>query len=361
MRKKLVINLPIITALIAILCVTLINVSNAEPVLIKSGARTFGQGWLFGSPKDASCWLATPRHVIESSRDGELKDFQFSDLKGVEGIGINPIIPRKGLDLAFAKVSGRATGSCLSRLGSDDISFTIRRQPNVEAMKMQSTHTSPKKMAVRDFNKDFVIFAPSDEIASNAMKPGLSGAPIIFRSNDGRDIPVGLVNTINKDKKSGHAVRFDVIKQLFLNLAIPADTVGSDGNTEASSQTLTVRDVTGISADADSSVSAALTRAGCWIARPPEGKRSFSAIIAPSSAATYHSLIVSFDIKCGEKPDGLILEKPKGKGWTTFSSCKFADAHASCTITGQSIDQLRLTVISRSGEPKAIRQLQFTD
>lgn len=332
----------------------------AEPVLIKSGARTFGQGWLFGSPRDASCWVATPRHVIESSRDGELKDFQFSDLKGVEGLGVNPIIPRKGLDLAFAKVSGRAKGSCLSRLGGDDISFTIRRQPNVEAMKMQSTHTSPKKMAMRDFNKDFVVFAPVDDSASDAMKPGLSGAPIIFRSNNGRDIPVGLVNTINKDKKSGHAVRFDVIKQLFLSLAMPTDTVHSDGNIEVSSQTLTVRDVTGISANADSSVSAALNKTGCWIARPPDGERSFSAIIVPSASTTYHSLIISFAEKdCGKKPDGLILEKPQRKGWTTFSSCKFAGAQASCPITGQSIDQLRLTIISRSGEPVAIQQLQI--
>ena len=329
----------------------------AEPVLITSKAGAKGQGWLFGSPRDASCWIAVPRHVVETHKGGPLADFQWRDAKGREGSGVSPYEPMVGLDLAFAKASGRLDGACLSRLGGDDLSFVVARQPTVEAISMETTHVEPRRMQLRDFNGDYVRFAPANDEARREMKPGLSGSPLVLRTGgEAPDRPVGLVANVDPSQDFGHAVRFDTIKRLFLTSSKDQiETLPADPDNE-----FTLVNSTGVSRDQSSSAEASITDSGCWIAAPPAGARSFSIEIAPHNpGASFSGVALVFDQTCASVPDGIVLEKIQGENWTTLSGCRLSASRAHCVAAGQSIDRLRLTIIRRDGAEVGVSRIEL--
>ncbi len=334
----------------------------AEPVRIQSGERTFGQGWLFGSPKDASCWIVTPRHVVEKSRGGEVGEFQYTDLKGRTGEGVDVVVPKEGLDLAFAKVAGRRKGDCLSRLGADNISFAVARQPIAEAMKVLGTHASPRRMQIRDFSGESLIFEPVDKAAHEAMQRGLSGAPLLLRTDDGTDQPLGLIFDIEpNEKKSGFAVRFDVIKRLFL--ALDSKIAGSKeaGGVEIPGDAFALIDIDGVSGSPDQGPRMALAEQGCWIAAPREGKRSFRATLTPDDTRAFRGVFIEFGKTCGGPPDGIIIEIQNGKAWETIANCEMGADAARCQTAPRPRAPLRLTVISRSGSAVGIQQISLID
>jgi hypothetical protein len=337
--------------------------ASAEPVLINSGAQAKGQGWLFGSPKDASCWIATPRHVVEATRGGVLAGFRWTDARGREGRGIDPIAPDPKLDLAFARAEGRADGACLSRLGGDDLTFIVKRQPAVEAMSMQKTHVEPRRMVLRDFSGDYVRFAPADNEAKEYMKPGLSGSPLVLRESDGRDRPIGLIASVDSDQRHGYAVRFDAIKRLFLTLDT-ATTPESERDFDATHKKtqFSINDASGVSRDASTTAQAVLNDDQCWIAHPAEEARSFSAVIMPEKrGGSFKRIALIYDSACAQAPDAVVLEKRSGDGWATLAACNASPTGASCLSAGQPLDQMRLTVISRSGAEVAIRKIEIVE
>ena len=71
-----------------------VHYANAETVLIEGAGQSKGQGWLFGSPQDASCWVVTPAHVVRAGKTGMVSDFIWRDIDGRQGSGVSAFIPK---------------------------------------------------------------------------------------------------------------------------------------------------------------------------------------------------------------------------------------------------------------------------
>ena len=339
---------------ILVLCATSFG-ALAETVMIEGAGQSKGQGWLFGSPDDANCWIATPAHVVKAGKTGDATDFVWRDVEGGQGSGVATFIPKVGTDLAFAKVIGRSKGYCLSRLGADSITASVRRQPDVEAIIMQRTHTDPQAMKVRSFNGDFLTFAPANNTVKSYMKPGISGAPLILRRSDGLDVPLGLITTVERDQSAGYALRFDTIKALFLSgyqgasvSAVPAQKKSFD-----------IISVTGLSSDSQNAVDAILTQDRCWIGRPSKDKRSFNLVVKPISNQGIAQAILEFDEACGPPPKTIITEYRNGTKWRTFGQCRLSETQAHCNFPKPVADDIRFTFIARDGLDRAVKSLSL--
>jgi|GEM_PF-4763220 len=328
----------------------------AEPVLIRNVANMKGQGWLFGSPVDASCWIVTPKHVIEQSKNGPVKNFLWSDIEGHEGTGLSPVAPVKGLDLAFAKITGRQKGQCLSRLGTDDITHFVSRQPMVEAMVLQKTFVQPRQMRLRDFDARYIRFMPVTEAAARNMRPGLSGSPLVLRTEGvAVDRPIGLVLQVSKDQQTGFALRFDEIKKIFLTQVANDQPAAQQTNVSGN---FTILNTQAVTLNAQSVMENIKQEEGCWVAKPPEGKRSFSFdVIMDKTAKSLSGIIVKFDKSCGAQPGGIILETRSGDQWATAGICKLNPEQATCRLPNQTADRLRVSIIKRDGTAVALKQL----
>ena len=111
--------------LCALLLTAPVERAGAETVFIPLPFAEKGNGWVFGSREDRSCWIAFPWHLVE--REGDVKGMDFVDQSGRSGETASPVraIDVAGVesgtgldDLAFARIiSGRRTGECTSRLG----------------------------------------------------------------------------------------------------------------------------------------------------------------------------------------------------------------------------------------------------
>lgn len=342
--------------LVFTLALSITTGATAEPVLIHSATQGKGQGWLFGSPKDASCWVAVPKHVVALKIDGPVANFRWRDAKGFEGTGANPLVPSEHHDLAFAQALGRETGSCMSRLGVADISLVVARQPTVEAMSMQTTQVAPRRMILRDYNGDVLRFEPATEQAKKRLQPGLSGAPLVLRENN-VDRPIGMVTHVGPNREQGYALRFDVIRRLFANLEVQAEKAST---TVDKSIAFDLVNITAESLDTSKTQASLLNQAGCWAATPAEGARSFAMEIVPKKiGVSLSGLTLDFDEACGTTPDSLILEAQRGKNWIMISSCPIAAQHATCNISKRKPSRLRLTVIRRDGAAIGLSNVQL--
>lgn len=347
--------------IIALLLLTPIS-SQAETVLVHSKIQAKGQGWLFGSPTDASCWIAVPKHVVEIKKNGSVAEFHWSDKKGHEGRGIEVFVPEKDIDLAFAKATGKAKGDCLSRLGAQDLSFTVSRQLEVEAMVMQKTFTSPKKMEIRDFDNKYFHFSPVDEAAQEAMQPGLSGAPLMLRSkNTSDDKPMGLICNINKKEQTGYALRFDKIRTLFLESANKQPASNAAKKDASDIPAFNLINATGISHSTDTTADYALIDKGCWVAKPPAGKKNFEVMLKfANQQNVFSGLSLRFDRKCGQQPDAIMLEHKQGQHWSHLTDCRFSSEEAATCVTAKrKLHELRLKVIKRDGGEIAIAKIEL--
>lgn len=330
----------------------------AETVSITGGSGEKGQGWLFGSPNDANCWIATPHHVVTAS-DGQAKNFLWQDIEGYQGEGFAAIRVDQNLDLVFARVTGRKKGECLSRLGPVDSTGRIRRQPYVEAMIIQSTHASPKSMQIRDFSDEFVIFSPTDTDAENAMKPGLSGAPLVLRESN-QDIALGLVITVEKNGQHGHAIRFDHIQSLFKSISV--ENISELENAYGSVN-IGHLSTTGLSIDPSTGLTALFEPGKCWQASPIKGKRSYSLFIELTEDQSGSQAVFNIDRRCGASPDAILVEMPVGEDrWTAAGDCLKTAEKISCRWgVGAPKNHRRFKFISRDGSERAVSALAISN
>lgn len=349
-------NSPALT--IALVVVTLLTplCTQGEPVLIQSATQAKGQGWLFGSMFDASCWIAVPKHVIATRIDGDVASFRWRDSKGYEGTGQNPFIPSDTVDLAFAAAVGREPGSCLSRLGASDIGQIVARQPIVEAISMQSTHVEPERMRLRDFSSDMLVFEPVTESAKERLKPGLSGAPMVLRGAE-QDRLIGMVTSVGTTLDEGYAIRADKISSLFTGY-VKQNSIGVKAATEQ--QEFYLASVTGLSANLESSIASLQQPEGCWEAKPPENARSFQLeLVAKNDDAYFSAIELTLDEACGENPDSVLLEELRGSSWVTLADCEISVQRTLCRMPRRKFSRLRLTLIKRDAATVGISQIQL--
>lgn len=333
--------------------------AQAEPVLVLAENGQKGQGWLFGSPVDGECWIAMPRHVVEAG--GALHAFLWRDVQGNEGTGREPKAASQKLDLAFARIDGRASGRCLSRLGTDDLTSVVMRQPIVWAQSMFKTHLRAIEMRISDANAQYVRFEPIKSESTENLNKGLSGAPLVLRDpSGGADRPIGLVVRVSKAKGFGHALRFDTIKTEFAGI-VAKSSANTGRVTLQNDLGIRLINATGRSQSSDTAVGAALAEAGCWIARPAPGARSFNVEVHPTSPGLVVSSVdVRFEPRCGPRPDALIVQVLEGKLWSTAASCEISPLAARCVIGRRKMTPLRLIVIKRDGMNVAIAHIGVT-
>lgn len=330
--------------------------AQGEPVLIQSATRAKGQGWLFGSLFDASCWIAVPKHVIATRIDGEVANFRWRDSNGYEGTGQDPIIPSDTVDLAFAAAVGREPGSCLSRLGANDIGQIVARQPIVEAISMQSTHVEPERMRLRDFSRDMLVFEPVTESAKERLKPGLSGAPLVLRGSE-QDRLIGMVTSVGTSLIEGYAIRADKISSLFTGY-VKQNSIGVE-SAEAQ-QEFYIASVTAVSASLGNSIASLQEAKGCWEAKPPENARSFQLeLVAKNDDAYFSAVELTLDEACGENPDSMLLEELRGSTWVTLADCEVSPHRVLCRMPRRKFSRIRLTLIKRDVSAVGISQIQL--
>lgn len=315
----------------------------AEPVAIVSSTRANGFGWLFGSPNDGECWIATPLHVIELTRGGEPGPFVWRSQSGIEGTGEAPIAPEATLDLAFARASGIEPGKCLSRLGVADLSSALGRYPVAEAVSPLKTQVRPRRLQLRDFDADVIRIEPVDGAARKAFQSGISGSPLLEVEGEGRDPrPLGLILSVDPKTNQGAALRFDTIRRVFLTLQGSADR----RHQPSASLNYKIVNSTAISPDPAAS-SAALAAGGCWSAAPPAGERSFRFEIV--AAREFQELTIVVDPRCGSAADAVVIEAPTSSSWYAIAQCTFDGTTTACVRQLTLTARARLTVIRRDG------------
>jgi len=200
-----------------------------------------GNAWLFGSPLDASCWVAAPAHVFRG-KDGLLHKaiLQLKDGRELH-VQSKPFQPALKIDLAFAPVY--SDKKCSDRLGAKDLSGLISATGTVKLMvqlssllkgyllKIPSTTLSGHELIVEPIQK------------ADKLQQGFSGG-IIYLSDaepGGGDTPVGMLlrvcdpgtgnnafeddlndtpsgNACDGERHYGIALRFDEIRRLFTSM-----------------------------------------------------------------------------------------------------------------------------------------------
>lgn len=324
----------------------------AEALFVESAVGGQGQGWLFGSSIDASCWIATPKHVVEV--ENEVKTFLWRDQFGNEGRGVEPFHESADFDLVFARASGRGSGACLSRLGSADLTRTIMSQPVVWAQTMLKTNLRAVPMQVSDAGDQLLRFEPVEESDQPLMQQGISGAPLLYRPDPKSvGVPLAMITKIPREQQLyGLALRFDVVKAEFLSLAFD----GPAGTGRADESSYQIVRANGVSATSETSADALKSKDGCWEAMPPEGQASFFVEIIPSGPEI-HGVDISLDAACGPAPDSILVQAPQGQGWTTVASCTMQAATAVCVTGRRRVRALRIVIIKRDGSKAAINSL----
>ncbi len=348
------------------------NFAVAEPVFISTPRGGEGQGWLFGSPFDAQCWIAVPRHVIQLSPGGPLTEFQWRDRQGYVGLGMEPKSTGEvrsnsqagdsgdPLDLAFSRVSARPSGECLSRLGFNDLTSLIATRPMVVAAMRMATLDSPQRMRVSDFDHATLTLTAEDAAAQQSIDEGrgISGSPVLFQDPAGNTVPIGLVIKTDPEGGIALALRFDRVKRAFTEFQTElANSTSPSQSTNASP--FTIDRVLGESTAAVHGLEGLADPERCWGVAPNQGLRrieiDFS--LAPDSKAT--TLKLRFDDRCGQLPDSLQVHRPLGAQWMSLSDCTMGDSIATCRLDGRTSNKLKLVIVSRKAATIGIQRLQF--
>ncbi|MDD4702403.1 MAG: hypothetical protein PHI96_09300 [Desulfovibrio sp.] len=285
----------------------------------KSGVR--GLGWLFGAHDKGKCWIVTPAHVIASPETGELEPFYFFDGNDNTGQSALPFriqskaeqanrVEREAEDLAFARIlSGRADGTCLSRLGLPGYAYKsiLQNQEGFSIVNMFKTSYSSfavtlARRGVDIYGGALLEFSTNDPKASPLLRQGLSGATVMADTRDNMR-PVALVLRIDADKKTITALKYDYIKNLFDKGQWPALAAIRHGASEDDMLDFEIIRANYMPVPGDDGPDSLRSEAGCWKALAKGGQRTVELVFAVKGVHTkVEAVEVMMSDACGGVP-----------------------------------------------------------
>ena len=346
--------------------------TRAEAVFIDAGFGEVGNGWLFGSRSDQSCWVALPWHVVGTMEAQSAPPFFFVDQEGRTGEAAAPVrVTQSELalaatggndDLAFARVTaGLRPGSCTSRLGLPGAGFALAiattERLQFSAMQERTRIGFPGELlrAVADTGRGGTFLVrPENETDRAFMQGGLSGATVLMEW-EGRLHPAGMVLSVLDDQSAAVVLRFDKLREAFE--IIEAEAGGRTGSAPeaaaAGAPVIAVIGARGIVGGNSTPLTGIVDKGGCWRAGPPEGERSVEIVLSGTcpAAGVGHGITLVADPACGP-PESYVVElHDESDGWVTVSGiCPSGpEGGKSCRLPPGEAMELRLRAAPRQG------------
>lgn len=356
--KTLALNL-----LFALLLFTLtMSLAHAERVSVSSSFGAQGQGWLFGARsggQEVECWVAVPAHVISSESSDSVAPFQVTDSKGYTSESAQPLktdnleganqVLRESVDLAFAKIKGRESGSCLSRLGLPEMVYQslLRKAPRVDFFDMLDTSfgmfsLTLKKVRVDALGGALLILGTDDaELANTHFSQGLSGAigTVQWQS---KQYPFAMAIRINASKREVQVVRFDVIQKLFELL-----------ETDEEGDIAPLQNYRILGTKIDPANSSAATKAlsmtdECWVASPPVGETHVELLLetTPTVQVVRGVSLVQAEPCATEPVTYSVDQRPNTDShWVRVGECESTETAANnCPMDLRAPRQLKISI-----------------
>lgn len=319
----------------------IVSPAQADGVYVTVATEEIGQAWLFGSRSSTSthCWLALPRHVVQSFDGKSLLPVRFRARVGDWGESDIPIdvasVPGAAeaageQDLAFAEVLvGPKPGECLGRLGLPPLAYDAaldRHDPMfIRSLVPQSFGDFAVQLAGGSSGDGAgrLLLTPTDPgDGPKFLKRGLSGAVALMTRNTGAD-PVGLVISVPDDQSGAHVLRFDRVRAAF---DIVEASVLSARRADLAASTGVPYRIVSYSGMASGNGPASALAAGdsCWRVAPEGGKRLVQVVVELSDPASIiRGLTVAQAPGCGEAPSDVYIEQrvSADADWSRFAQC----------------------------------------
>jgi hypothetical protein len=347
----------------------MVGAARAETVFVQASFGSIGNGWLFGSRRDESCWLALPYHLIQNSGTVDIASINFIDQAGRSGetgppIAIGDVAGGTeavgNSDLAFARVTvGRKPTECPSRLGlpsaasflealrSDaplEITFHQRQSVvnfQIEPFRLSSGETRSSLMKLRALK----------DADSSYFQQGISGAVAELRWQ-GRLLPAAMVLQVETGQTEAPALRFDKIRAGFELVEGTAKDGLTMPRAPGSGLDFAITSLSAHVADGSAALGQLAATGTCWRAAPPPGQRSIEIVISvPSGAARVTSLRLVADPACGPGQTAVLETANAAGAWSLLSSaCPIGPGGAGgCRVNRPIPRELRLRISPKGG------------
>jgi hypothetical protein len=333
-----------------------------------------GHGFVFGSAKDGSCWLATPAHVLRTSQ-GDLRGDVLRDARGRSGVAVDPIQPDAKVDLAFARVSGLG-GQCLDRLPTRKLASLLEAGGQARLNLIDSADGGARAMPLRiravDGGNKAIKFSvepvPSAADQHPRIIQGYSGG-LIDRQDAtvlGHDsLPLGLVLSVctggavqiaeleallNDNDTTvvicagGHyatALSFDEVRRLFSQIETKSDEKTKPRTTKVQPQLLNFggQTITGNPASL-------LGGEQCWTVQPDANGRVPLDYLMPKNVKSTAIIIEPCDSD-GNLGGVQVLGGTTIDATTAYRYCSAQSEKLYCTIGTRKATVLRLDIIPK--------------
>jgi hypothetical protein len=311
----------------------------AEHVRLKTGADTFGQGWLFVDP-EGQCRVATPAHVV--ARGAGLADALVIDQRGREFRAGAALQPDPELDLAVLQVRGSSPGRpcTTSRLGLDNLAPTLSRLTEAFLVTMEGGEVRTIRVDRRARSVDSrrgTVFAVAPTRSTDQLSQGMSGSVVMSPDN----APLGMLIEVEPDDNVGIVIRFDAVKQAVLSgaaVAAPAPT-GAPARAE-------VTVLEGVTLDPAFGPGALLGEGGVWRVKS-QGRRVRVLLQLPELQRLNRVTLASPGAADGALPVGLEVATAASAGAERFTSAAYCQANQAnglvCRFAPRQVRVLRLT------------------
>lgn len=308
----------------------------SETVFVDAGFGEIGNGWLFGSRSDQSCWVALPWHVVATMDSLTARPFFFTDQRGQVGEAAAPIRVSQHAaaleaaggndDLAFARVTaGFAPASCVSRLGLPGAGFAqaLGSSARLHFSAMQEGTTIGfqaellRAVADADRGSTFLV-RPANDTDRAFLQGGLSGG-IVLMEWHGRLHPAGMVLSVLENQGGVVALRFDKLRQAFEAVEAGAETPKASEPDDTPK--ISVIGVRGVIGQNSTFLSIIADTGGCWRAAPMAGTRAVEIMLDVTDLVPgkHYGLLLVADPVCG-MPESFVVERREASGgWTTVS------------------------------------------
>lgn len=339
--------------------------ARAEAVFVSAAFEEVGNGWLFGSRSDGSCWIALPWHVVGTMDAMTANAFSFRDQSGQSGETAAPIrvsvvpgaLQAAGMvdDLAFARVvAGRAPGDCSSRLGLPAQSYVdaLARSPALNVTFVQEGATvsfavERYRSTTDEAQGSRFLVRPLTSADSAFFRGGLSGSTVLL-DWESNPLPAAMVLEVRSDESSASVLRFDRIRAAFELIEAAQNTDPS----EAPEQPGQIRFEIFRLLAAPSTGSALLSDiapGGCWKVTPPQGQRVIEVVLRITESVLVSGIRLRADPACGPAT-ALTIEMNRGSGWTTLNTrCPVGASATVCRVGAKGPLDLRFRALAAQG------------
>ncbi|NUB46601.1 hypothetical protein GEU84_019595 [Fertoebacter nigrum] len=339
--------------------------ARAEVVFVNAAFEEVGNGWLFGSRNDSSCWIALPWHVVGTMDTTTAPAFAFRDQSGRSGETAQPIrvsavpgaLQAAGMvdDLAFARVvAGRAEGDCNSRLGLPGQSYVdaLARSRALNVIHVQEGATVT--FAVDRFRSTTdeaqgsrFLVRPLNPADRTFFRGGLSGS-IVFLDWEGNPLPAAMILEVRKDEGDASVLRFDLVRAAFELIEAAQNSRSPEPLDQPGQIRFEILHLLAVPLEASALLSE-IAPGGCWQVTPPPGKRVVEVVLQIKDNVQVSAIRLRADPACGPAT-ALTIEMNRGDGWTTLNNRCMVGASASiCRVGAKGPLKLRFRAVPAQG------------